>query len=71
MRMLREKTYKKYLKRIEVLMRLQPKAHTKNGRELLRIARALEKYEKVKFPINHSKRKLRADLVDRAPKIKR
>lgn len=63
--MIKEKTYRKYMKRIETLMDLDPKPHTKNGKELIRLARAAEIYEKVKWPLNHTKRRLRADLVSK------
>jgi antitoxin component HigA of HigAB toxin-antitoxin module len=59
----REKTYRKYLNRIEKLISLDPASHTKNGKALIRYARAVEKYEKIHFPLDHTKRRLRGDLA--------
>lgn len=65
MRMIKEKTYNRYMRRITRLMALNPRPGTPKGKELLRLAKAAEHYEKAHWPLNHSKRKLRADLVDR------
>lgn len=62
--MRREKTYRRYMKRIEKLIEIDPKPHTKNGKELARLVRAVEIYESIHFPITHSDRRLRADLID-------
>lgn len=60
--MIGKKTYRKYMRRIKVLMDLDPPAHTKDGKELLRLAKKVEVYEKQHYPLDHSRRKLRGDM---------
>jgi antitoxin component HigA of HigAB toxin-antitoxin module len=58
-----EKTYRRYLRAITVLMDLDPKPGSKTAKRLISMAKKVETYEKVKYPLDHTHRKLRADLV--------
>lgn len=61
-RLIKEKTYNRHIKRLSKLMDMNPQPHTKNGRELLRLAKLCETYELVHWPIDHGKRKIPGNL---------
>lgn len=61
-RIIKEKTYRRYIKRIARMMML-PKLSLKHRKELIRLAIAAEKYEKVKWPLNHTRRQI-SGVVD-------
>jgi hypothetical protein len=50
MRLIKEKTYKRYMVRIDRLMSM-PKLSLKHRKELIRLATSAERYEKVKWPL--------------------
>jgi hypothetical protein len=57
MRLIKEKTYKRYMVRIDRLMSM-PKLSLKHRKELIRLATSAERYEKVKWPLNHTRRRV-------------
>lgn len=62
---MKHKTYARRIKRLTRLMSYDPKADTSKGSEVLRLAKQCEVYERIHFSINHSKRQVRADILDR------